>query len=111
MQTHLSGEVESALADLRFIRFAGTSVSLTRHHAELTDTCHERFVGIAPLLRSIVGKRGENKCRRQNAGCKEGSHLIFPGSTFEQSGAGSSHRGCRATEPQTAVTEFATSSG
>ena len=37
MQAHLRREVDSALADLRFIRFAGTGVSLTGHHAELAS--------------------------------------------------------------------------
>ena len=61
MQAHLSCEVDNALADLRLLRFLGAGEGLTRHHAELADTCHESFVGIAPLFRAILGKRGDDK--------------------------------------------------
>ena len=56
MQAHLSCEVDSALPNLRFIRFAGTGESFTRHHAELADAGHELLVGVAPLLGLACGK-------------------------------------------------------
>ena len=65
------------LADLRLLRFLGAGEGLTRHHAELADTCHKGFVSIAALFRAILGKRGDDKRYRQNAGRQHGFHGFF----------------------------------
>ena len=56
MQAHLSCEVDSALPNLRLIRFTGTGESFTRHHAKFADARHELLIGVAPLLGLTCGK-------------------------------------------------------
>src|SRR6185437_15543242 len=71
MQTHLGCKIYDSLADFRLIGCAGAGEGLTRHHAHLADTRHERLVSVAPLLRRIACKHGGNEHNDQKTGRKD----------------------------------------